>query len=249
MNDLKNHALLFLANFVIVFLNTCTSGTASCTQSNRTCGPQLVPYPFGFTAGCPIHLSCSSSGVVSLNEFPVQNITSDVIKISVDANCSRPVQALRSLLSDNFAPTDKNAILLNNCSKAKSTCSIPGINVPTNFGSMAMGCPSNANISCFSELTQDKFFDYTNMSQTLPFCHDLLSSIFVEYSSNGTGVALVVQVMELRWWLLGDNCRCSKDATCVPVTTPAGSGPGHRCQCKSGLAGDGSLDGDGCWKG
>ncbi|CAK7347643.1 unnamed protein product [Dovyalis caffra] len=80
-----------------------------------------------------------------------------------------------------------------------------------------------------------------NISQ----CQYLLSSISAE-SFTGPGVSLEIQMMELWWWLQGD-CRCSKDAICTRVESPAGSG--FRCQCREGLIGDGYLAGVGCRKG
>ncbi|KAG5223320.1 wall-associated receptor kinase [Salix suchowensis] len=75
-------------------------------------------------------------------------------------------------------------------------------------------------------------------------CQYLLSSISAE-SFTGSGVSLEIQMMELWWWLQGD-CRCSKDAICTQVESPAGSG--FRCQCRDGLVGDGYLAGVGCRK-
>lgn len=233
--------VLFLAIFAVSLIQAQdASATLSC---NRTCGTNYLPYPFGFSAGCDIHLYCSSNGQILINEFPVQFVDKDSIKINLEPKCNRPLQSLNNLSTKNYAPKSTNAILLNNCNSDFSPCNITSINVQTHFESY--NCSNNSNISCFSKpLTQNGFFDYnlTNFSQ----CQNLLSSISAESFNGSSGVSLEVQVMELWWWLQGD-CRCSKDAICTQIESPAGSG--FRCQCRDGLVGDGYLAGVGCRKG
>ncbi|KAL9396632.1 hypothetical protein Peur_010885 [Populus x canadensis] len=236
---LQQHTILFLAIFAISLIEAHASIKFRC---NRTCGTNHLPYPFGFSADCDIHLNCSPNGEMLINEFPVQIVGQNSIKIILEPKCNRPLEALDNLFTKNYAPKSTNAILLHNCTSAVSPCNIPSINVQTHFESLK--CSNNSSLSCFSkEVTANGFFDYNmaNISQ----CQYLLSSISAE-SFTGSGVSLEIQMMELWWWLQGD-CRCSKDAICTQVESPAGSG--FRCQCRDGLIGDGYLAGVGCRKG
>ncbi|KAJ6679229.1 WALL-ASSOCIATED RECEPTOR KINASE-LIKE 14 [Salix purpurea] len=235
---LQQHSILFLAIFFVSLIGGHESIKFSC---NRTCGAKHLPYPFGFSASCDIHLNCSQNGDMLINEFPVQIVGQDTIKINLEPKCDRPIEALRSLSTKNYAPKSTNAILLNNCTSGFSPCNIPSISVRTHFESL--NCSNNSSLSCFSRAdSANGFFDYNmaNISQ----CKYLLSSISAE-SFAGSAVSLEIQIMELRWWLQGD-CRCSEDAICTRVESPAGSG--FRCHCRDGLAGDGYLAGVGCRK-
>ncbi|KAJ6730029.1 WALL-ASSOCIATED RECEPTOR KINASE-LIKE 14 [Salix viminalis] len=236
---LQQHTAIFLAILATSLIEAHASIKFRC---NRTCGTNNLPYPFGFSADCDIRLNCSPSGQMLINEFPVQIVGQNSIKIILEPKCNRPFQALDNLFTKNYAPKSTNAILLHNCTSAVSPCNIPSIKVQTHFESL--NCSNNNNLSCFSkEVTEDGFFDYSmaNISR----CQYLLSSISAE-SFTGSGVSLEIQMMELWWWLQGD-CRCSKDAICTQVESPAGSG--FRCQCRDGLVGDGYLAGVGCRKG
>ncbi|KAF9668626.1 hypothetical protein SADUNF_Sadunf14G0023300 [Salix dunnii] len=236
---LQQHTILFLAISFVSLIGGHASIEFSC---NRTCGAKHLPYPFGFSAGCDIHLNCSQNGDMLINEFPVQIVGQDTIKINLEPKCDRPIEALHYLSTKNYAPKSTNAILLNNCTSGFSPCNIPSISVRTHFESL--NCSNSSSLSCFSSAdTANGFFDYNmaNISQ----CKYLLSSISSD-SLTDSGVSLEIQIMELRWWLQGD-CRCSEDAICTQVESPAGSG--FRCHCRDGLAGDGYLAGVGCRKG
>ena len=237
---LQQHTILFFAIFAISLIEALASTKFRC---NRTCGTNHLPYPFGFSSDCDIHLNCSRNGEMLINEFPVQIVGQNSIKIILEPKCNRPLEALDNLFTKNYAPKSTNAILLHNCTSAVSPCNIPSINVQTHFESLK--CSNNSSLSCFSkEATANGFFDYNmaNISQ----CQYLLSSISAE-SFTGSGVSLEIQMMELWWWLQGDCRYCSKDAICTQVESPAGSG--YRCQCRDGLIGDGYLAGVGCRKG
>ena len=60
---------------------------------------------------------------------------------------------------------------------------------------------------------------------------------------------LLLGVMELEWWVVGETCRCSRHATCTLVTTPIAGQRAFRCECPEGYDGDGFADGTGCWRG
>ncbi|KAL5845003.1 hypothetical protein ACOSQ4_010961 [Xanthoceras sorbifolium] len=217
--------------------------SASC---NKSCGSNHVPYPFGFSAGCHIHLNCSSNGEMLIGEFPIHTINIDNLKTIVEPKCNRSVQTLLQLYGKNYAPTARNAILLYDCNSSPATCKIPSIDVQTQFQSLK--CDSNSsnikNISCYSEgEKQVGFLTYKNV--TGQQCKYLMSSISAE-AFDRSGASLDIQVVELSWWIEG-SCRCSKDAVCKEIVSPDGR-PGFRCQCKEGFDGDGYNAGGGCHK-
>lgn len=228
---LKADAFLFSSIFILLIFTAHAS--FSC---NNTCGSNHLPYPFGFSSGCQIQLNCSRNGEILVNnEFRVQYVTQDKIRINVQPQCNRSVQVFRNLFTTNFAPLSSNAILLHNCSSdAVRSCSIPAISVETHFESLS--CSNSSGLSCLFDLTTDGFF-YNSIQ--LRQCRSLLSSISSNYSSTSGVTSLDVQAMELGWWLPG-KCHCSDHASCNELKSPAG--PGYRCQCKDGFIGDGYPD-------
>ncbi|GMI96769.1 hypothetical protein like AT2G23450 [Hibiscus trionum] len=216
------------------------------TKCNRSCGDKLVPYPFGFSTGCRIPLNCSSNAHQPLNiaGFPILNISNDRIKISIEATCNRPLRALHRLYGTNYAPTSRNAILLQNCS-VPAACMIPSTMVYTHFEALACSANGSSNISCYSENKTNGFVDYSKVIRT--HCKSFLSSISTEFF-NESGV-LEVQVLELRWWIEG-RCSelCSETAICDEIISPFNRLPGSYCRCRKGFIGDGFRAGDGCRK-
>ncbi|KAJ9166149.1 hypothetical protein P3X46_020935 [Hevea brasiliensis] len=236
---LKEDGLVFFSIFIFSIIKAFAS--LSC---NSTCGSNHLPYPFGFSSGCKIQLNCSRNGKILVNnEFPVQYVTQDKIRINVQPRCNRSIQAFQRLFASNFAPSSTNAILLHSCSRSVQTCRIPGISVVTNL-TMSLNCSNSGHLSCLFNLTDDGFFP---KSSQLSQCRSFLSSISANLSSTSGVSSLEVQVMDLRWWLQGDKCNCSNHANCSRVVkTPAG--PGYRCVCKDGFLGDGYPAGAGCRK-
>ncbi|XVF63947.1 hypothetical protein PTKIN_Ptkin09bG0127600 [Pterospermum kingtungense] len=236
---LKQPTLFFMS---ICLLSLTTAQTSNC---NRSCGDKLVPYPFGFSAGCQIPLNCSSNGLQQIAGFPILNINDDRIKISIEATCNRPLHALHRLYSPNYAPTSKNAILLQNCS-VLVPCMIPSTMVYTHFEALDCSPNNSSNTSCYSEKKLNGFLDYNNVTQTN--CKSFLSSISAE-SFNESGV-LEVQVVELGWWLQGrcSDLICSENTICDEIVSPFNGQPGNRCKCKQGFIGDGYRAGSGCRK-
>ncbi|TYJ28639.1 hypothetical protein E1A91_A06G013900v1 [Gossypium mustelinum] len=213
---------------------------------NRSCGGNHVPYPFGFSTTCQIPLNCTITAHHHhrhIAGFPILNINQNHIKISIEATCDRPLQALRRLYTQNYAPTSRNAILLQNCT-LPSPCMIPSTMVYTHFESLTCS-PNNSNISCYSEKKSNGFLDYDKVIGTN--CGSFLSSISTE-SFNESGV-LEVQVVELRWWIEG-RCSelCSENAVCDEIVSPVNRRPGSYCRCRNGFVGDGYRAGDGCRK-
>ncbi|XP_022768847.1 wall-associated receptor kinase-like 14 isoform X2 [Durio zibethinus] len=234
---LKEPILFFLAIFLLPLL------TAQSSNCDRSCGDKLVPYPFGFSTGCRIPLNCSSDNQQLVAGFPILTINDDSIKISIEATCDRPLQALHRLYGPNYAPTSRNAILLQNCS-LPAPCMIPSTMVYTHFEALACS-PNSSNISCYSENKINGFIDYNKVTTTN--CKSFLSSISAEHF-NESGV-LEVRVVELGWWLQG-RCSdfCSENAICDEIISPFNRQPGFICRCEQGFRGDGYRAGKGCRK-
>ncbi|THG08132.1 wall-associated receptor kinase-like 14 [Camellia sinensis] len=215
---------------------------------SRSCGgaPPYFPFPFGFSAGCPIQLQCTANGTAVIDGFPVQTVTSDTILINLPAQCNRPIQFLGGLFTQNYAPTSKNGILLQNCTSPITACVIPTTMVQTHFELLDCGSRKKNNISCYSEQNKEnEFINYSNVKSQ--GCESLFSAISVSSMGNSSAVSLDVQVVQLGWWLDGD-CMCSGNANCTNVSSPTDGGRGYRCQCLDGFVGDGYRDGLGCRK-
>nr|XP_016503985.1 PREDICTED: wall-associated receptor kinase-like 14 [Nicotiana tabacum] len=234
----RTRRILCLSIFIIS--SNLVLGSTNCTHS---CGKNILQYPFGFSSGCPIQLSCTSNGAMVINKFPVQAITSETILINLLANCSRPFAAIHNLFSSNYAPTSRNGILFQNCSFSQSSCLIPSTMIQTHFELLDCG---KENMICYSEPnSENNFIDLRNLSRT--GCHSLFSAISVESTLNSSAVSLDVQVVQLGWWLKG-HCQCSSNANCTKISSPIDGKLGYRCQCSEGFVGDGFLAGSGCRK-
>ncbi|XP_057793891.1 wall-associated receptor kinase-like 14 [Salvia miltiorrhiza] len=240
--------LKFHTCIIFIVIHTVLTITySSAALCNHTCGGRKLPFPFGFSAGCQIQLNCSANGTILAAGFAVQSVNAETILVKLPALCGRSVEALRRLFTANFAPTSHNAILLHDCLNPSSGCLIPTTMVQTHFEQL--DCDArNATISCYSEPDNaTSFIDYGNLTRS--GCRSLFSAISMAAYSNSSSVSLDVEVVRVGWWLRGD-CRCSRNARCVPVSPPllGGDTPAYRCECFKGFAGDGFLDGVGCRK-
>ncbi|KAL6493138.1 hypothetical protein OROGR_032897 [Orobanche gracilis] len=237
----------FFSNNFIFFAVIIPCWTKSAAWCNHTCGDQTLPFPFGFSAGCQIRLDCDSNGTILASGFPVQSITGGKISVNLPAMCTRPVEALGRLFTDNFAPTSQNGILLKGCRNQSTDCFIPKTMVQAHF--QLLDCDDgNSSMSCYSEThNRTSFIDYGKLTRS--GCRFLFSAISTESFANSSSVSLDVQMMSMEWWLRG-GCRCSDNAKCLPVSTlPVEGNPvAYRCECLEGFTGDGFLDGFGCHK-
>ncbi|CAK9171757.1 unnamed protein product [Ilex paraguariensis] len=219
-------------------------------RCNRSCGTvqsKHLPFPFGFSSGCQIRLNCTKNGTMVIDDFPVQQVTSDSILVNLPAQCGRPVETLHHLFSPNYAPTSHNGILLQNCSTPLTACLIPTTMVQTHFELLDCGSKDD-NISCYSEQNnRSLFIDYYNLTRSR--CRSLFSAISVVSLGgiNSSAVSLEVQVVQLGWWLEG-HCQCSDHAHCTKIFPPVNDRLGYRCQCLEGYRGDGYRAGLGCRK-
>ncbi|GFY93907.1 protein kinase superfamily protein [Actinidia rufa] len=239
-----------IALMVVIFVASSTKAQDNSTQCDQTCenpksDPIRVPYPFGFSGGCKIRLSCSD-GEIRIGKYRVQNLTEDAIRIHLPADCNRTMNEIDQFFGLNYALTSQNGLLLQNCSSPPTNnCVIPTTMIEARFRLSDCG-----NISCYSPMDSDlKFMSYEFMNHDRlkeMKCGSLFTSIAMDMSENlrdKSTVSLQVQAAELRWWLDG-TCNCSNYADCTNVTTPNG-GSGFRCQCKEGFEGDGFPGGRG----
>lgn len=102
-------------------------------------------------------------------------------------------------------------------------------------------------MSCYSG--EERVGNFLNYDELLRIkCGVLLSSISAE-SGTDRSISLDIQIIQLGWWVNGDECRCSGHANCTGVPAVPGGGNGYRCRCIDGFVGDGFLDGSGCRRG
>ncbi|XP_038713908.1 LEAF RUST 10 DISEASE-RESISTANCE LOCUS RECEPTOR-LIKE PROTEIN KINASE-like 2.1 [Tripterygium wilfordii] len=238
---LRDPILLLLA-LSVFSLNRVVHASTKC---NRRCGNNEVFYPFGFSDGCQIRLNCTEKGERVINGFTVQSLTTDSIKVAIGAQCYRSPSILHNLYTQNYAPTNSNAILLHSCSSTAMLCVLPSIDIKTRFEGLDCDSNNSSNISCYSDSGSSGFLNYDSMTQI--GCQYLLSVIATQdvdpHSFNDSGVSMALRVVELGWWLEG-NCDCSANA-CILLRTPSGRS-GYRCQCKEGYEGDGYPGSTGC---
>ena len=224
----------------------CTVTLVSAIK-NDSCGTgksaKRVHYPFGFSSDSPIKLNCSKEGEIEIQNFKVQNVTTDSIVINIPAQCHREIQKIEPLFGKNYALSSKNSLLFQNCSSSSSGCVIPtsvfnGQNKLNNCNGK-----SDNNISCFPLDSESEFMSFANVTRT--GCKFLLLSMAVEWRNN-SAVSLELGTAQLGWWL-DHPCHCAPNAKHTNLTVPGGFG--CRCSCKEGFDGDGFKDGDGCQEG
>ncbi|XP_064975708.1 wall-associated receptor kinase-like 14 [Musa acuminata AAA Group] len=234
--------------FFALSLLCVATGADGC---NRTCGSgPAVPYPFGFSAGCPIRLNCSQDGARFLGEFRVRNITTDAMHLDVPPVCDRFIhRATAGLFGANYAMTASNALFLRNCtSKTGSECSISTDIIAKRMKLTSCG-PKDDDISCYSSGRTDGFLSDANFTAAATNCRLLYTSVRYGEDASSDQPSLVFGSAEIGWWLNGE-CRCAANATCkrvdVPVDPQSSSKKGFRCSCHEGFIGDGFAEGERC---
>ena len=223
----------------------CTVTLVSAIK-NDSCGTgksaKRVHYPFGFSSDSPIRLNCSKEGEIEIQNFKVQNVTTDSIVINLPAQCHREIQKIEPLFGKNYALSSKNSLLFQNCSSSSSGCVIP--TSVFNGQNKLNNCNGKSdNISCFPLDSESEFMSFANVTRT--GCKFLLLSMAVDWRNN-SAVSLELGTAQLGWWL-DHPCHCAPNAKHTNLTVPGGFG--CRCSCKEGFDGDGFKDGDGCQEG
>lgn len=208
-------------------------------------------YPFGFSEGCKIKLTCSNNNnQIKIGDLTVQKLNSDSIFISLPAKCNRNTSFIYPLFGKNYAPTWNNTFLVQRCRPNLSGCVIPtSIFAGTQIDVEGCGSRSKSDyITCFTQsqrkTSREDVLTPDDWNKT--GCELLFSAIAVD-NSTVDDVPLQFQVVELGWWLEGSSS-CSDDANCTVVHL-AGEKQGFRCRCREGLVGDGFVNGTGCRRG
>ncbi|XP_051184673.1 wall-associated receptor kinase-like 14 isoform X2 [Lolium perenne] len=237
----------------------------------RRCGGTIVPYPFGFSAGCPIVLSCDvNTSTVTIpsiggddgTSYRVHGFssTASTFVLTLPSSCSRGVpDARRTLSGANYGVTSRTGLFLRGgCRDINSTsCTVPVPVISRLLRTAQCGDNETASaaggVVCVASNSPNAtsagvFLNWDKADSAT--CDNALTSVLFAETPEGA-VSLEFGVAELGWWLNG-TCRggaegCAANATCTDVTTPSGA-PGHQCACVSGMNGDGFSAGDGCFK-
>lgn len=242
------HQRIVFVPIIITILVVYTTGAENSSSCSTKCGANKpVKYPFGFSASCPIRLTCDNNSAIRIGEFLVHNITSSSIFVDLPVKCNRSIGSIQQLFRSNYALTRRNSLLLQDCpSQLNDSCLVHTSFVRKRLVNRSCDFKSD-NISCFGEGIGEtlKFMSYENVNGTN--CKFLLSSVAVDADGNASAVSLQFQTVELGWWLEGPLA-CSAHASPEKFLTPNGT-RGFRCWCQDGFRGDGFLEGKGCRKG
>ncbi|KAL0741300.1 hypothetical protein Bca4012_082813 [Brassica carinata] len=194
------------------------SPSNSTDHCDGVCGGLILPYPFGFSHGCPIRFTCFAEKQARIGAFSVQNVTEDSIFLHIPHDCHRSIEAMKPLFGENHAPTSENSFLMEQCTNATDGCSIKQRFLETQL--KLQSCEAQGNVSCFSadaNSSSAKFFSMKDLRKSS--CKLLFSSIALESVGASLGIALEFE----------------------RVDTPDGNA-GHRCSCPEGYHGDGFIE-------
>ncbi|XP_066322490.1 uncharacterized protein [Miscanthus floridulus] len=160
---------------------------------------------------------------------------------------------IQALFSKSYAPGSQNALVVRACSPASpshtSNCSDGN-----RYLDRSSQCNTTEPIRCvlppvvpppISSGSDQRFFNRAEMQTLAAECTGLVSAASY-WDAPAPAPALLLGVMELEWWVVGETCRCSRHATCTLVTTPIAGQRAFRCECPEGYDGDGFADGTGC---
>ncbi|TYI40893.1 hypothetical protein ES332_A02G195500v1 [Gossypium tomentosum] len=203
---------------------------------------RFLPFPFGFSSGCPIRLNCSSTGV-KIGDFHVLNVTPTNIIVDLPAKCNRRLDSIAVLFGENYSVWAANNLLLENCSKAVPTpCDLSPTFLERSFKLKPCVAKSN-DISCLNGGYDGGLMNYNEVNNTQ--CRFLLSSTTIlTEPERGSAVSLVMGRINLKWWVKGE-CNCDENANCTKVKN-GNRTVGFTCLCREGFEGDGFKQGGGC---
>ncbi|EOX91257.1 Serine-threonine/tyrosine-protein kinase [Theobroma cacao] len=231
---------------ILLVISQAKSVNSEKNRCQGFCGkgnfPTTLPFPFGFSPGCPIQLNCSSDGV-RIGEFLVLNVTSTDIIIKLPVECGRRLASLSVLFGENYAVSVANNLLLQNCTKQlPAPCEIRSKFLERSF--LPNSCIDKSdNITCFAGGDGEQLLNFKEVSNTQ--CRFLFSStsIVVNSASNSV-VSLELERVKLAWWVEG-TCSCDANANCTNVKK-GNRTLGFTCLCHKGYEGDGFKAGGGC---
>ncbi|XP_047049065.1 L-type lectin-domain containing receptor kinase IX.1-like [Lolium rigidum] len=278
----SNTHLFFFSSLILLvcflthetFANTTETSSSAVDAGfggcQRWCGGTTVPYPFGFSAGCPINLSCDattstpslpSGGGDNGTSYRILafNSTTSTVVLVLRSSCSRSfTDARRTLSGANYGVSSRTGLFLRGgCRETNSTaCAVPAA-VLSSLASTAQCGDKNTTsaaggVACVASNSPNAtsaggFLPWDKADNTT--CDNLLTSALFAGTAEGTG-SLEFGLAELGWWLngtcAGGSERCAANATCSNVATPSGV-QGHRCSCVAGMGGDGFSAGEGCY--
>jgi interleukin-1 receptor-associated kinase 1 len=262
---------LFVLLLVFLPHETSYSAAAASDGCNRRCGGAApIPYPFGFSAGCPIALYCDANtstpilpyrGIDNGTSYRVLafNSTASTVVLALLSSCSRSVpDAKRALSGANYGVSSRTGLFLRGgCRETNSTgCTVPAPVMSNLLRTAQCGDNGTASaadaVACVASASPNAtstggFLRWDKAENTT--CDDVLTSVLFAETPEGT-VSLEFGLAELGWWLNGTCAAagkpCVANATCTNVKTPS-DGAGHRCACLAGMDGDGFSAGDGCY--
>ncbi|CAN6334773.1 unnamed protein product [Urochloa humidicola] len=146
--------LLLLLLFLFLFLPHATFPTTAAAGCTRQCNSLVVPYPFGFSGGCPILLTCNDTTSTALlphnttmaallphnittaapppPAYPVMSFDSNTstFVVAVSPSCNRTVSETKaSLTGAAYGASSRTGVFIRGgCARAppaNSTCSVP----------------------------------------------------------------------------------------------------------------------------
>ena len=247
-----------------------SDGSGGC---DRRCGGTVVPYPFGFSAGCPVVLACDASTSTALlprtttaaAPYPITSFRRppfSTFLVSVAPSCNRSVgEARASLTGAGYGVSNRTGLFLGGGCRmpGASNCSVS----PSLVASLlrTAGCAGNDTTwACVADLPsyrsppargQGWFLNWEHADAA--GCRDALTAtVYVEPTVGSP--SLDFAVVEMNWWVDGTCAdaavgagagRCAANAGCDDVQAPSGAW-GHQCYCSDGMTGDGFVAGEGC---
>nr|TKW29514.1 hypothetical protein SEVIR_3G400200v2 [Setaria viridis] len=266
---------LVVVLFLLLGTPLAAAGSDGSGGCDRRCGGSgtVVPYPFGFSADCPIVLACDASTSTALlprstaaAPYPIRSFsaTFSTFSVSIASSCNRSVgEAKASLYGAGYGVSNRTGLFL------AGGCRTPGASNCSISASLAAslirsaGCPADAtDATAWTCVAQPLaygsdagargkgwFLDWEHVDSA--GCRGALTgTVYVEPTKGSP--SLDFGVAEMAWWVNG-TCsdatgggRCAANAACDDVQTPSGAW-GHQCYCSGGMSGDGFAAGEGCY--
>jgi interleukin-1 receptor-associated kinase 1 len=258
---------LFFLLIVLLLPHVHEAFTTITTTCNRECGGTTFPYPFGFSPGCPIALSCDASAAVPIIPYRGDNgisyrvisfnSTASTAIVDVPPSCIRSVSDARSALSGaNYGVSSRTGMFLRGgCNMSMvSSCTMPSSVISGLLRTAQCDAKDNStSAACVTSPAPDEVVSFLRWEKVENMlCEDMLTSTLLVDTVEGPSMEF--GMAELLWWVNGTctggdpGTQCVANATCSDVDTPSGES-GHRCTCGAGMKGDGYTAGDGCYVG